>query len=1025
MIKFLINRPIAVIMTTLSILLIGMYTLNLIPVSLLPNINIPKITVQVESDNMSARQIEEGVIKNLRYSLMQVAHLKDIKTESSNNRGTIKLSFEHGTNIDYAFIEVNEKVDRISSGLPKSIKRPKVIKASATDIPVFYLNLTLKNEDQTHKPEINTVSQDFINFNRFTNQVIRKRIEQIDEVAIVDISGLIDSEILIMPKQEKLNALGISLSEIETAIKANSLEIGNLIIKDNQYQYDVRVNSSLNNIRDIQNIYFKKNERIFQLKDLADIIEHPQKRTGLVLSDNNEAVIMAIIKQSDSRMSNLKDSLNKLLIILQNDYPDIEFVVTRNQTKLLDFAIKNLLQSLLWGILLTVGIMFVFLKDIKSPLLICISIPISIVTCLLFFHLFNISINIISLSGLILGIGLMIDNSIIVIDNITQYIDRGYSLSQSCIYGTNEVTKPLLSSVLTTCAVFLPLVFLSGISGDLFYDQAVAICIGLVISFIISITVLPVLYRLFHLKNTTDKTSLDRFLSPLKIINYEKVYETGFKWFMRKQLFSFVFFSGLIIITLILFHQLPKSRIPNLSSNEFLLKLNWNEQINIHENKRRVLQILKPIKKDLINTTVLVGIQQFILNNEYNNGTSESTIYIQAKTNEELIRIKSHLNQSVLNKYDKLIYEYQDVDNIFNFIFSDQESTLIARVQNYNGQKNHRNERLKNIWHKMNSDINEISISPIPLQKHLTLSVDQEKLIIYNIEPHELINNLKSALNQRKITTITTDKSLIPVILGGDSKPLNKLLNETTVSSSNGALFHLNQFINISVSEDLKNIIGGKEGEYYPVEIPVDEKNALKTMGRIKQIIKSNNWFNVNFSGSYFSNKELTNELIVVLLISLLLLYFILASQFESLLLPFIILLEVPIDIAGSFLFLYLFGMSINLMSMIGIIVMSGIIINDSILKLDTIIQLEKKGTSILKALIIAGKRRLKPIIMTSLTTILALIPLLFSEGLGVELQAPLAIALIGGMILGTMVSLYFIPLCYYNLAKKSRNDKN
>ena len=236
--------------------------------------------------------------------------------------------------------------------------------------------------------------------------------------------------------------------------------------------------------------------------------------------------------------------------------------------------------------------------------------------------------------------------------------------------------------------------------------------------------------------------------------------------------------------------------------------------------------------------------------------------------------------------------------------------------------------------------------------------------------------------------------------------------------SKDSALINVKEFLHTSQIKNLKSIIGGKQGEYYPINLEIDDKDIKKVQKNIEKIVRKNKWYEVDFSGSFFENKELINELIFVLLISLILLYFILASQFESFLLPIIILMEVPIDIAGALLLLKIFSMSINLMSLIGIVVMSGIIINDSILKIDTIVQLQKQGYSLIKSLLVAGQRRLKPIMMTSLTTILALIPLLFYSGLGSELQAPLSVSLIGGMLLGTFISLYFIPLCYYYFAK-------
>jgi len=1030
MVKFLIYKPIAVLMTTLGMLILGVFAFGFIPVSLMPDIDIPEITVQVTAKNMSARQVEDAIVKNLRANLMQVSHLKDIKSECSGEHGIIRLTFNQGTKIDYSFIEVNEKIDRAMGSFPRTIQRPKVIKASITDIPVFYLSMTLK--DTKIEPEIQNnpkqnlfpVSQEYVDFSRFVNQVIKKRIEQVNEVAMVDVSGLTFSEILIIPDKEKLNALGISLNELETAIKKYDLEVGSLLIKDSQYQYNVRLGSSLKNIQEIENIYINKSNRILQLKEIAKIIEHPQKRTGLVLSEGNEAVAMAIIKQSDARIGTLKESLNKLIKQLNKEYPTIDFSITRDQTKLLDYAINNIKQSLLWGILLAFAVMFLFLKNVKSPLLIGIAIPVSMVISLLFFHLLGISINIISLSGLVLGIGLMIDNSIIVIDNIIQYQEKNYSLSQSCILGTNEVLKPLLTSALTTCAVFLPLIFLSGIAGALFYDQAMAITIGLFVSLLVSITLLPVLYRLFHLKESIKKGKISRFLEKTNTLDYSAIYEKGFRWVMKKQAISWTVFFFLLVVALGLFQILPKTQMPYLTKTETLVKIDWNEQINVEENKRRVLEILNPIKHDLLNNTALVGSQQFILDKDTESGASESTIYIRCESAKKLKILVAEINNFIQLNYATARINYKDVDNIFNLIFSDAQAPLVARLRSVENLGANQNNQLKKLWYQVQENLGDLELKPIVWQEHLTVVADQEKLMTYGVAPNALFTALKTAFNEREILSIIDNQNFVPVILGGDSKRIQQVLSETTVQSKDSAIIHVSNFIKVINTQDIKTIVGGVEGAFYPIELNVDTENVAATISTIKKIVHANKWYDVNFTGDFFSNKELMDELKIVLLISLILLYFILASQFESFVLPLIILLEVPLDLAGSFLLLKLFGMSLNLMSMIGIVVMSGIIINDSILKIDTIIQLQRSGHSLIKALLVAGQRRLKPILMTSLTTILALIPLLFSSGLGAELQAPLAISIIGGMLLGTIVSLYFIPLCYYYIAKfiKSSN---
>ncbi|MNQ35000.1 Multidrug resistance protein MdtC [compost metagenome] len=459
--------------------------------------------------------------------------------------------------------------------------------------------------------------------------------------------------------------------------------------------------------------------------------------------------------------------------------------------------------------------------------------------------------------------------------------------------------------------------------------------------------------------------------------------------------------------------------MPYLTKTETLLKIDWNKQINVEENKRMVLELLKPVKKDIVNYTAFVGSQQFILDKESASLASESDIYINCDSPEKLQKIKKEISLVIQKKNTGAVASYSDVDNIFNMIFSDKETLLIARLQNVNNIGNAQNEQLKKVWGQVQQNTKNLPLNPIAWQEHISLVANQEKLMTYGISADALFDALKSAFNERQILSVIDNQNFVPVILGNETKTIQQVLSETTLQSKDSAVFHASDFVKTVNSQDIKTIVGGIEGEYYPIELNTNEDDVDKTIENVKEVIEKNKLYTVSFSGSFFSNKELMGELITVLLISLILLYFILASQFESLLLPFIILIEIPLDLAGSFFLLKIFGMSLNLMSMIGIIVMSGIVINDSILKIDTIIQLQRQGNSILKALLFAGQRRLKPILMTSLSTILAVVPLLFTGGLGAELQAPLAIVLTGGMILGTIISLYFTPLCYYYFAKR------
>ncbi len=479
MIKELLKRPIGVTMCVVAIVVLSIVAMGYLPVSLMPAIDIPQITIQVSAPGLSVREVDNTLLKPLKNQLSQVTGLKNITAEARADAGAIYMEFEPDNNIDIIFIDVNEKLDRAVMALPKDVERPKVIKASVTDIPAFYLNLSLKNGVPKEQDKPREAGIDFSELGQFARDVIAKRIEQLPQTAMVDISGVVTPELLCIPDYTKLTSMGVGLSLLENAINDNNVSLGALSIKDGEYRYSIHFDSRIISKEDIENIYINHKGRVYRFKELCEIIERPAKRNGLVRSGDVPAVSLAIIKQNDARMADLQESIATLIADLEKEYPDIRFELTRDQTKLLSYSIDNLSSNLLIGAILAALIIFLFMRDLRSPVLIVITIPLSLLVTLLVFHVLKISLNIISLSGLILGTGMMVDNSIIVIDNIFQKWKSGTELREAIAMAVGEVFTPMLSSVLTTCSVFLPLIFLSGTAGALFYDQAMAVTVAL------------------------------------------------------------------------------------------------------------------------------------------------------------------------------------------------------------------------------------------------------------------------------------------------------------------------------------------------------------------------------------------------------------------------------------------------------------------------------------------------------------------------------------------------------------------
>lgn len=1017
MIKKLIERPIAVSMSLIALVVLGFVAIGYLPVSLMPEIDIPQITVQVSNPGASVREIDNNILKGIKNQLMQVVGLKSITSEARSDAGTIFMTFEPGSNIDLIFIDVNEKIDRSLASLPKEVERPKILKASATDIPAFYLNLTVKDNSPRDKDSLPQPGVRFTQLCDFARDVITKRIEQLPEIAMVDISGIATPELLCVPDYKKLTSMGVGVEILESAIRSNNIQLGQLSIRDGMYRFNIHFDSNVTSKEDIENIYINHNGRIFIFKDLCEVIERPTKRSGMVRSGVENAVALAIIKQNDAKMEDLQKSIAVLIESLKKEYPDIDYELTRDQTKLLTYSINNLQSNLLVGALLACLVIFFFMKDFRSPILITITIPLSLIITLLTFHLLGITINIISLSGLVLGMGMMVDNSIIVIDNITQNWQRGLPLKDAISKAVGEVFTPMLSSVLTTCSVFLPLIFLSGVAGSLFYDQAMAVTIALFSSLLVSVLVIPVYF--YQLYKRKDSHSTNRYLSKIFTWNYYRPYEKMLKMVLRHRLLMTVLFILTIPSTLLVYNMVEKSRLPHIQHDDAILTIDWNSGITVEENDRRVGELLSTVSDDLIQSTSMIGVQQFLLSHTKEITSSESVVYIKTKDDKALEKVQQKIADYTAKKYPKGVISFSVSGNIFDMIFSENESKLVVQLQSKDGSAP-KVENVNEVIKQIKDKLPNLVIAPVVMEQNILYVADVEAMAMYGVTYNDINSKLRNMVSQNSLFKINQGSYSVPVTTGESHVESSDILS-SKVRNNDGVEIPISLLIKETKGEDFKKLYSGSGGDYYPVHIDVNDKEVQKVIETVSEIIKENKDFFVFFTGEYFSSREMIWELIIILLVAISLLYFILAAQFESIIQPLIILSEIIVDIFWVMLGLWIFGESINIMSLIGIVVMSGIIINDSILKVDTINRLRKEGYSVLRAVMTAGHSRLKPIIMTSLTTILAIAPFLSRVDMGSDLQYPLSLSIIIGMTVGTIVSLFFIPMAYYSIYRSKR----
>jgi len=1008
LIKYLIARPIAVIASFIVLLAVGLILSTKVPVSLLPDIDVPQIIIRVQYPNTAAPIIEENFLRPIRSSLATLSHISNVESKAANHSGLIYLTFEYGTKMSLAYIEANEKIDQLAYILPKDMQRPQVMRTNASDMPIVRIQVTPKDPEK------------FIEAATLTEKTLKKRIEQIEGVSVVDINGLQKGIINIIPNVVQLQALGIDAATISQTIQAANSELGGLSIADGQYRYFVKVNSGFSTIEMMKLLPLKiASATMVTLGQVASFKYEAAQPLGYHLYNGKASMVITVQKQPGSRMNELMPQVKDVVSLFKKDYPQLDFEITQDQSFLLDAGISNLQQDLVYGGILTILLLFLFLGNWASPILMGISIPLSLIITFIFFYLFNISFNIISLSGLALGIGMLIDNSIVVVDNITRHRKMGLPLLQSSIDGTNQVIVPVISQVLTTVAVYVPLVMLSGIAGALVYDQSIALTISLLVSLLMAFVLSPLLYKLFL------KTPVHKLKEDTKIYAWlSRHYHVMISHILRHRKKYMLFTFSIMPVGIIVAFFLPVTSLPEIEKTESLVTLDWNMPVDAKENLQRIEALQQYIQKDVKQTEAEVGIQQFLLQND-NNTPQKAIVYYAAENEPKKYAIDQKVQHWLQKNYPQASFSILAAPNAFTQLFETGQPYLEARF--YATKQSDENKEwsglnlllpaLKNYGYKPGDGLLQ--------EKAATIYLNLQAMVLYGVQRSRMEDALQQLFGTWQITEFKKMGDVLPVIMEADDKGLEEKLT-TTVRSNNNTLYPLKQFVQLQYSQQPKFITADINGIYRSIQFKESLQNIPSVLKHITTLAAQQG-YTVEFRGQYFQNTQYIKDLWIIFLLVLVLLYVILAIQYESLWQPLLVMLTIPLGITGGMVLLWASGGTLNVMAAIGFVVILGLIVDDPILKIETLNRLHKQymaegrimDDALLEKMIHqAGDICLKPLLMVSLTTSIAMVPVLFIDGIGNDLQKPLSYVIIGGLTVGTFFTTWFIPLAYWTMIK-------
>lgn len=1024
MVRYLLNHTISVFVSVGLLVALGVLAWLNIPTSLLPDIPVPEIIVKTNAGDLPASETDRLITEPLRQKLAHTAHLRNIDgISSAAGSSTIKLTFDYGTRMDAAYMEVGEKVDEAMRLLPSGCPRPVVEKVSATDIPVFTLFVAPRRGAGPKSPSA------FLEICNAVEQSVRPRLEQLSSVAMADVSGTARQSIEVVIDRRKAAPLGLGSQEIEAAFNAANVDAAGATVSNRGMVYNIRMETQATTARDIGNISLSiPGGRIIALRDIADIhTAEPRgsdgRRGAVVVYNGERAVALNVMKHPGARMADFENETAAAIDALRTQYPDCEFAVTGNQARLLQSTLSSLVQNLWLGLLLIFLISAVFLhQGFRLSVVVAISMTSALVISIGVLYLFRISLNIISLVGLILSVGMMIDNSLIVADDIGQYSRAGFGPVEACARGTGEVITPMLSSMLTTVAVFLPLVFGGGISGELFRDQAYSITLSLIVSYLVAIIFLPVLYKAVCWRGKAG-------------VPEQQKEESGWLWRSYHRATEFTFRHGAVVVGLaavavplcvVLVAVIPRSLMPQIDHNGLVARIDWGAEGTAPEaNMAGAERLAKKMEGHITGWAAYIGPQQFVMG-EDRDDASAGQCRIDFTTAPQNIEnsaqaLEERLAATLRRDFPGATFSLSPPASAIEAVFPSDSKELLLKLL-YGGGPNVEEQIFEVLRAKFGSramfpkEVAQIDITP-----------DTKKMARYGLSLDALQASLRAELSGNQAIAQGGGGDVPVVIrLSTDSNiDIRQAIKNCMVETAAGNRLPAAEFVAVRETRAPERIYSGMRGHYTPVKLletagsnyKADEQTVASAMSGFPAV-------DYEIESSALKSRAMVGSLLKILAVSLVLMYLIMTAQFGSFLQPLILLTEIPVDLAAGLLALWAAGHSLNVMSAIGLVVACGIVVNDSILKVSVINRLRAEGVKLQTGIHEAGRRRLRAIVTTSLTSIFVFVPVMMSSDIGSEMQKPLAIAMVGAMTVGTLYSLFVVPLLYWMVYRGAEKHK-
>ncbi len=1020
-----VNKPISTLMVFIAILVLGIASYIQLPVDQYPKMDPPYLTVMATYPGANASDIEENVTKILEDQLNSVDDLKELSSTSYDNLAVISLEFEWEANLDEASNDVRDAVDKAMQNLPDDIDRPTIMRFNTSMMPILIYAVTAK--------------ESYPGIDKIIDDKVITRLNQVDGVASVTLAGAPERVVYVDLNPNQLDAYNLTLEQIGNKILAENKDVSSGNVKMGEMDYTLRVEGEFEESDQIKNIVLgTQNNRTIYLHDVATVRDTIKDITLEQLINRGDGGVLLITKQTDANAVAVAKEAKEQLELAMRELPtDIKFEIISDNSEFIINSINNLQESLMYALIFVVLVVFLFLGRWRATFIIALTIPISLIVAFIYLFATGESLNMISLSSLSIAVGMVVDDAIVVLENITKHVDRGSRPREAAKYGTNEVWLSVIVTTLVTVAVFFPLTLVSGMTGILFKQLGWIVCITVCTSTATAISLTPMLCsQLLKIQEKSSSNKFSFYYFTTKCLDRLDVeYEKLIRWVLchKTVVISSMFF--LFLGSCGLSRYIKTDFMPQNDQNNLNVYVKMQSGQRVEVTKGIALQIDSIIRAEvpeirLINLSY--GSEEEASFASMMNSTGNNILNMRLRTIDRADRDRSVFViadqiRGILKRFPDIL-QYTVTTSTGGSMGS---NSVDVEIMGHDFNATNRLAQELAIQMRQIPGAEDIKISRDDDKSELQIILDQDKLAQHGLTTSQVGQIMRNRIYGFRNSKFKEDGEEYDIIVRLDEKYRSSLteVENIIITDSKGQKVRLKELGKIKEFFSPPNIERKSKQRLLKVSVTPAAGYALGDIATEAQKIIDNldeipQGITLYVGGNYEDQQESFSSLIALLLLSLMLVYIVMAAQFESFKMPFIIMLSIPFAFTGVVLALLMTNTTLSIVAALGGVMLVGIVTKNGIVLIDFINLMRERGIRLYDAIAGACRSRLRPVLMTSLTTILGMVPMAMSTGDGSETWRPMGIAVIGGMVFSTIITMIIVPAVYAAMDRSGSRDK-